>query len=63
MTTTADAVTATGAALEDHPAAPDHVTPGTQLDGHEVYCSDAELWVPAEDLFCQFCGAPDHDLR
>ena len=69
MTTTAYAVTATDAGLDDRPAAPDHlaapghVTAGTRLDDHEVYCSEAELWAPAEDLFCQFCGAADHDLR
>lgn len=75
MTINAYAVTAAHAGLDDRVAAPDHlaipshlatadlVQPEPVLRDHEVYCSDAELWAPVDDLFCQFCGSRDHDLR
>ena len=75
MTTTAYADTATrheldeassaldeaSSALDEASSAVGHAAP--QLDGHEVYCPDAEMWAPTDDVFCQFCGAGDHDLR
>ena len=61
MTTTAYAATATRAELDEASPAAGPAAP--QPDGHEVYCPDAEMWTPTYDVFCQFCGAGDHDLR
>lgn len=32
-------------------------------DGVEVYCPEAEAWSRTRELFCESCGATDHDLR
>lgn len=68
MTTTAYADTATRPELDEASPVLDEASPAVghaapQLDGHEVYCPDAEMWAPTDDVFCQFCGAGDHDLR
>lgn len=32
-------------------------------DGVEVFCPDSESWTRTRSLFCESCGATDHDLR
>ncbi|MEE6281334.1 hypothetical protein [Georgenia sunbinii] len=37
--------------------------PDVDRDGLEVYCAEAQAWARTRDLFCETCGATDHDLR
>lgn len=47
------------AAPAPHVPTPDDV----DRDGIEVYCPEAEAWSRTRQLFCESCGATDHDLR